>query len=622
MSTSLPSKQTVVVDVPEVRDFRPPQFTYNFFTTDETHNETGDPPETLLKRPVAFFDDGSNVPAYVKRLPRYVTVTINPVVLETDPDYALRSPNDVGLIRNNIDKIVSEEHFTNGGFTGVNFEPVDFDVKIYHLVSGTANKVVISPTALALAPGGITRESTLKASTAATDVPPGFLANALANPNIEGDISRAHVPDPHEGLSLRVQFDSKIAASAVATSLFDPLSTYNEDIRTLWESLRPVQTKSIAQAKADTLHHKEFDPKIQYLDVQLGDESLFTDVTPTRIIGYVIDKWETQADGTFRTVLPQIVVENPKATTFVDFSIKYGTEYAYAIRTIAEVKYLMQVEHDDGTSETGLVTLLVSSRPTPKQYVKTFESVPPPPPADLDFVWDYENHTMSLLWSLPVNTQQDIKKFQVFRRATVDEPFELIRLFDFDDSDFIYPDPENDRVTDTRRVRLEPGSPVTFYTDDDFTRSSAFIYAVASVDAHGLTSGYSQQYQVSYDRFHNKLVKRLLSPSGAPKPYPNFFLLFDTFDDVITGSMKQNVNLYFTPDALSLVDRTGHGKATVQTDRTSGYYYLQVINTDVQKLRTVRIDVEDRRPKVDPRALDHFLGGLAPMLKVGRPKGI
>lgn len=608
--------------MPEVLNFHPPQFTYNFFTTDEASNETGDIPESLKLKPTAFFDDSSNVITFAKHLPRYVTIQFNPVILETDPDYVARQPNDVGLIRSNLDKIVVEDNFSNDTFKGVMFQPIDFDMKLFNLVSGTAAASVPALSKPAFLPPGSTLAAAGEkvAGITSDSLPPSFLSRAMAKANIEGYSVKAHEDDAHEGLGLRIQFDTRIVSDAISTSLFDPLSTYNEDIRTLWESLRPVQAKSIARSKSNILHHKEYDTEVRYLSVEYGDESMFSDKRTTRIVGYIIDKWEVQSGGTFRNVLPPIVIESPKASSYVDFRVKYGTEYVYAVRAIALVKYVMPIERSDGTVETALVTLLISSRPTPKQYVKTFENVPPPPPVDIDFIWNYEDHTMGMIWSLPVNTQQDIKKFQVFRRPSINDPFELLKLFDFNDSEFVYQDPENDGVTDERRVKLTNGSPVTFFVDEDFKRDSTFIYAVASVDAHGLTSGYSQQFIVSYDKFKNRIIKKLISPSGAPKPYPNFYLTLDTFADVMVSSQKPTLDVYFTPDALDVVNRSNESTRVVQTDSSSGYYQVQIINTDVQKQHSIRVNISDRRPKVYTRAISDFISAIGTGLSTARDR--
>ena len=46
----------------------------------------------------------------------------------------------------------------------------------------------------------------------------------------------------------------------------------------------------------------------------------------------------------------------------------------------------------------------------------------------------------------------------------------------------------------------------TLYRDIDFTKDSVYIYAVCAIDARNLTSGYSLQMQVSFDKKSNKIV--------------------------------------------------------------------------------------------------------------------
>lgn len=614
MSTSLPSKPVFIVDVPEVPAFPVPKFTYNFFTPDETSNETGNPPEFLEKRSVSYFTEVTSASKVAKRLPRYVQLRFKPAIHEQDPNYAARTPNDNGYITSNLNKIVSEDHFADKGHIGVNFEPVSFRDKMYGLVSGSSNAYPLEKTAMALPSS---KAAAIKVNEGTSgDVPPAFLLNAMNRPNREGNFNAGDESVTDDPLSLRTVLDTRIAASAVATSLYDPLSTFNEELQTMWEFLKPVEAKSRSVSDYRVLSHKEFDPEVKFISIQYGDDAVNSNPSATRVVGYVIDKWEMLPNGGVRAITPPIVIENPKASSYLDHSVKYGTWYAYSIRTIAEAKFAMPVELSDGSIEMALVTVLVSSRPTVKRFVRTVEVVPPPTPVDIDFVWDYENRSMTMYWAFPTNPQRDIKKFQVFRRRTIDEPFELVHLIDFNDSEHVYPDAENDRVSDSRLDRREPNSPAMFFLDEEFNRDSSFIYAVASSDAHGMSSGYSQQFRVSFDRFKNKLVKVLVSAGGAPKVYPNYFLLRDTFVDVMTGSQASSIHVYFNPDGYSVNTRTGEKKSMIETNETGGYYQLSVMNTDVQKLRTVKIDVTRvKTSNASKNELDKFLGEIAAGLR-------
>ena len=55
MSTSLPSREAVIIDVPEVRNFTS-RFQYNYFVADEAVNETGGMPRKVLERRTDSFD--------------------------------------------------------------------------------------------------------------------------------------------------------------------------------------------------------------------------------------------------------------------------------------------------------------------------------------------------------------------------------------------------------------------------------------------------------------------------------------------------------------------------------------------------------------------------------------
>ena len=147
-----------------------------------------------------------------------------------------------------------------------------------------------------------------------------------------------------------------------------------------------------------------------------------------------------------------------------------------------------------------------------------------------------------LLWDFPFNKQQDIKRFQIYRRDALDKPFELLREIDFDNST-IRKDltASSGNKNNIRRA----SSPLCCFYDTEFNIESSYIYAVAAIDARGMTSGYSSQFIVSYNRFTNKTNAEFISKEGAPKPYPNIFLEIeylgtDYFGFQIQGKGRKN----------------------------------------------------------------------------------
>ena len=120
---------------------------------------------------------------------------------------------------------------------------------------------------------------------------------------------------------------------------------------------------------------------------------------------------------------------------------------------------------------------------------------------------------LNIEWTHPFNKQEDIKYYQVFRRARRDEGFKLIKQYNFQDARPAIPLPE--KIPEYLIIRSQ--YPVSSCQDEEFTLDSNFIYSVCSVDAHGMSSGYSEQFQVRWDRSTGKLDTRMLSEAGAAK---------------------------------------------------------------------------------------------------------
>ena len=77
--------------------------------------------------------------------------------------------------------------------------------------------------------------------------------------------------------------------------------------------------------------------------------------------------------------------------------------------------------------------------------------------------------SLMIYWSFPINPQMDIKKFQVFRRKKINEPFELIKVFDFADGSVVFPDLEE---TINQSLIEKTLYPECSYYDDDFLKKS------------------------------------------------------------------------------------------------------------------------------------------------------
>ena len=269
-----------------------------------------------------------------------------------------------------------------------------------------------------------------------------------------------------------------------------------------------------------------------------------------------------------------------------------------AIDSVAEFVIPSIVED---TGELVVTTFLIASRPTAPVVVDCQEFVPPPAPADTRFTWNYETNQLFVSWAFPPNPQRDIKQFQVFRRKSVLEPFQLVKQVFFDDS--AVPAPYHE-VPEARLVESVV-DPKLFWIDDEFDKSAKYIYALGTVDAHGMVSAYGPQHEVSFDLYKNRLRVKRISPEGAPRPYPNAFLDADIFKDSVVESGKYSMTVAFQPEHLRVVDSAGRDLGFLKTDQHGASYRILVMNTDLAVADTVDVVIKEQRPAktvLDPAA--------------------
>ena len=139
------------------------------------------------------------------------------------------------------------------------------------------------------------------------------------------------------------------------------------------------------------------------------------------------------------------------------------------------------------------------------------------------------------------------------------------------------------------------------------------------MDAHGLSSGYSAQTRVTFNRPNNSLDLNFVSRPDAPKQYPNFYVdpeedetinAFSLTQDVMTSSGKQRVSIYLDADCekYRIPNYTGEGDAfsgymihrhlgvrTQQQEDSGSVYKLHFINLDRQKDDSIEIRITDFR---------------------------
>lgn len=624
MTTSQRSNEVYVVDIPEVKGLTA-QFRYNFYLNDEGVTE-----DTHIL-PEIMYRDAPTFESYLKyaseHTPRYVVLRFSPTFIPSPArsfDYTVFrvqsfKPSSKGVISKNLDKVIDEDHFSANGFTAVQFHDGDLASKSKDLVSAS----MLQHMYVEGYDDDISdyRKANRLSSRTPNFTPAENLTKAVSVPASPQQVTFTSVPSQtglrsalkvssafqiYQSIDVHTQINNKVLYDLVDAAVKNPTSTAAADFLDLHATARKVQTQAVSLARTSTF--SKFN--LKHIDVQpftLASQKK----SGSEIVGYIIDKIEILPNGKVKLCDP-IVVENPHMGCAVDFNVRYGAIYMYAVRAVAQTT-LAAV--DDESDELVSVTVLLSSKPSNKVFVDCQEYCPPAPPTDLNFRWDYGFHKddvpgdtgrLIINWTFPPNAQRDIKKFQVFRRRTVDEPFVLVKEYDFNDNQ----SPLAARERPLPGVSEKRERPRIWYYDPDFRKDSKFIYAVASIDAHELSSGYSDQFMVSFDVYKNRLVKSLVSHSGAPKPYPNMYLEGDTFIDAVVDEGHDRVRVYFNPEFFSYTRNDGKPIQAFETIQTGGEYRLQFISLSAQDTETLTIKVNDQRPTL----FKNVVGRLRPVL--------
>lgn len=618
MPTSLPSREIYVIDIPEVKN---PQveFIYNYFVPGEATDEMSG----ISSRYSDVREDltnSSDVKRLATRVPRWIQLSFNTVIVNDQVSNTANTTSSTTMkgsttrvrggmkkfILDNVSKIMSEEEFASYYYASMDFQDSHVIDKLHTFISGTLLYTSLLQPATEQRAQSTERVSTARGiqlqamSLMPLSIDSKMLSTALAQnklgKNFETDVQRnrdRRLLSDITQVTPSAQVNVKFAGSMVERAINDPLCHFDVDLMKTYRVASEIQADAREHLKSSIISTNEFKTKASPV-MKFGKTASSTSSRQrVEVIGYMIDKVEVLQDGTILTHDP-IIVDNPSVGFVVDFRVKYYSTYTYAVRTIALVTMPAVMED---MNDMVNAQFMISSRPVVTS-VNCVENVPPPPVSDLNFVWDYDNENLMLTWSFPPTSQRDVKKFQIYRRSRVEQPFQLLKMYDFDDSSLKASSLE---FTDAVLIDTMVGVPKTHYIDKEFNKSSKFIYTLTCVDAHGLSSNYAAQFELSFDRFKNRLVKRLISHAGAPKMYPNLYLESDAFVDTICdGPISKNpsgphsrLHVYFTPECYNIT-KNGVKKPVVLTNQDGGKYRLLMINVDNQQQQVVDIRIDNK----------------------------
>jgi hypothetical protein len=587
------SKPALLVDLPEPESISS-EFIYNFFTADERINESGDAynggvsfttttvdlgTETYTTNIATSDITNSNLKKFYGR--NAIQPRFNKIVI-TKPRTS--TTENLRLDTSDITSIAREIALNVFGRVGVTIADTSLDQTVYNLLSGSSDQIMSNDTSDV--------SSRLMDAIVNSIQPDGY--RYAATDARRGAINP--IVESLAGLDYGFSYLANIAGTITAAALNSTKNIYADETSSTLAELTNIQQQAVASSSPYVLRSSDYEADFNFIDkpVRLSSGETSPEKLENILIGYVIQKFGTSLDGT-TTIADEKLVLNPNTTSFLDANVAYGKRYKYRVSALYACMFQFNQQTGTGGSveESRVVTKysIFSSRGI-DTAVLCEEEITPPPPVDLGFRYKGDNTGLIITWNFPINLQSDIKKFQVFRRASTSEPFKLIRMYDFDDSVV----KSNDAEGVPERLITRSLLPTTIHKDTEFTKNSRFIYAICAIDAHGYTSNYSVQLEASYDRYRNRINTRVISRSDAPKPYPNIFVDRDTFIDTMKMSGYTRLNIYFDPEYIDVTDKDGvsqHHVITTSTRSDDNLYKMMIVNTDFQQSQTLDIKIDD-----------------------------
>jgi len=445
--------------------------------------------------------------------------------------------------------------------------------------------------------------------------------------------------------SFLMGFNNLHIDNIIAASNDEPTSVFEDELRAMRQFTPQVQSRAVENFNPDDISIESFQNiyGLGFLHDFSIDNTELTTPTPNlvgnvlnpphiRHIGFVLNKREVDFNGKVKDYPAKFIGQKTLAE-IIDHKIVYGYNYLYKIKAVSAIEYDFIIKSSvthDFVKLRGL--FFIGSRPATIQ-IDAIEKIPPRPPTHLRFNYQ-RNQGMLIDWDSPINPQNDIVAYLIYRRTSTDLAFNLVKELNFDMSKIKTSRKEKAYIRNT----LKYNSPIHYYKDVEFNPSSQYIYAVVSVDAHGMTSSYSPQYAVNYNRGTNTITVRTVSKAQAPKAYPNMFMngiiapdgknfnednLSDFMKDVARLSNTKRMTVYFNPEYYHVFKKTiGENSGVTEeelnvttenlklfqasTGDGEPIYRIHLMNTDLQLDNIVDITINDIATRFVENPLSQF----------------
>lgn len=596
VGSSLPSLPVTSIDLPEIKEFNY-DFVYNFFTTDELTNAN----ITTLANP--------NTVEFSKNVPRYVKLSWSKVIVAS----AEKSRTDfIGIsIQKNAAKVIDEEDFYVKAFSNFQQQETNFVTqtqsymsRLYEQLNYNRRNASLNDAYKAIhesTPELLSQEFISK-----------YLNYAQSNATRTSQESSSPIDDM-QMKNIVVPVIKKIYGTMLHEKLLnDSLTPLNKNI--IDAVAQKFEDQASVRDYANRFNGSQYDLTLQ-TPVSTKVEDVNTNNNfAYEATGYIIDRYRMENSSLVEK--KTFYIENPETNELFDTEILYNQKYVYNIKVVTAIQTLA---FDPEQKINFVGTYLVAGK-VMRTVANCVDENPAQPPTDFFIQWDYSLKKLVLSWNFPNDIRRHIKYFQVFRRKNVGSvrpaqlPFELVKMYDFNDlqqaSGVIYNIAGNvfkfvngedaiDMSVVTRVDDLKNLSVVTptCFIDEEFNKEDYYIYAVAAVDAHGITTNYSNQIGVKFNVQRNTIGRVDISEPGAPKPYPNLYLNKDTFIDTIKNEGYSQVTVVFNPEYIDLQRQSGEDLNVLRYG-PDNFYRLQLINTDLQQDQFIDIKITDERTTV------------------------
>jgi len=600
------------------------RFVYNFFVNNERVNDDFISPTFIVseetKQDAEFIARSEKFPRYNLinwKLPE--SLSINP-----NSDAVINFKNFIENVEN-FEKIKNGIRQQNKGkyFSSIYLNDSEVEISMYNLLSGSLSLLNIENSNNSQRTAAELLSDITDPSGGLSGTGKKFLIELMSNSRPEGltmsstDISKESfkylkINQSVSNLSFDLKLNNLFIDDVFKYSSNFHNSVYQNEIKYI-QNFANITQKNALLALPDspmTINEDEFTNKIDAVEIINSNALIDFEnyENKSEVVGYLVVKIEHFENGASETI-SQKIISDPSKNNFFDIQVRYGGVYEYNVYVIHQIIAPIMVFSDIPIFDNiKLAKHYMLSKPK-RKIIRCVETVPPKAPDVLKVLFDYRRKLPHLHWHMPVNKQRDIKKFQIFKRMSVNEPFTVIHEYDFNTQSPDQIPNSTEKCLDKNITKLSIAK--KDFIDKNYEIDTKPIYAIGTVDAHGLSSNLGTQIMFSYNKYSNKIKNTLISKTEAPKPYPNIFIEKDTFLDIIKTSGMSRMHVFFDPEyyrvfkyQIDNISELAYNDENdilaeekdlelIKADPGKSTYTINIINIDNSKTENVDIQILD-----------------------------